>query len=81
MIEYLTEQVFFDSRDAEVFLGAVEHTEYGYFWEGGRSAIEQCVRTLKSATEVLDGLKNVYDKLAEEYLVPHYNGRVAVYGE
>ena len=81
MIEYLTDQVFFDSRDAAVFLGAVDYTEYGFFWEGGRSGIEQCIRTLKSVNETLEGLKNVYDKLVEEYLVPHYQGRIAVYGE
>ncbi|MBQ6053505.1 MAG: carbohydrate ABC transporter substrate-binding protein [Clostridia bacterium] len=81
MIDYLTSQVFFDPRDSAVFLGAVEYTEYGFFWEGGRSGIEQCIRTLKPVSEALEGLENVYDKLVEEYLVPHYNGRIAVYGE
>ena len=81
IIEYLAEQAFFDSRDAEVFMTAVRNTQYCFFWEGGRSGIESCVRGNDTVTSILEGMENVYDKLVEDYLISHYNGRIAVYGE
>ena len=81
IIEYLADQAFFDSRDAEVFMTAVRNTQYCFFWEGGRSGIESCVRGNDTVTSILEGMENVYDKLVEDYLISHYNGRIAVYGE
>ncbi len=79
--EYLTEQVFFDPRDTEVFLSSIANTEYGFFWEGGRGGIESCVSGSTSVTANLESYEDKYAELVEDYLTAHYNGRVSVYGE
>ena len=79
--EYLTEQVFFDPRDTEVFLSSIANTEYGFFWEGGRGGIESCISGSTSVTANLESYEDKYAELVEDYLTAHYNGRVSVYGE
>ena len=79
--EYMTSQIFFDIRDAEVFINTISHTEYGFFWEGGRSAIESAISSTSPVSTTLESMKETYDKLVEDYLINHYRGRVAVYGE
>ena len=78
---YMAEQIFFDIRDAEVFIHSVAHTEYGFFWEGGRSVIESAVSTDTPISSLLESNRGKYDELVEEFLVPHYEGRISVYGE
>lgn len=80
IIEYLSEQVFFDPRDARVFVNMLEHTEYNYQNYGGRAAIEQ-VYGNNTITEMLESYRSYYDKMLEEAMIPHYQGRLAVYGE
>lgn len=80
IISYLAGQVFFDERDARVFVNMLENTEYGYQNDGARAAIEQVMGN-NTVTEVLEGLENVYNDLLEEHMKPHYQGRLAVYGE
>jgi len=79
--EYLTDQVFFDSRDTIVFLNSIANTEYGFFWEGGRGGIESCLSANTSVVANLESHEDIYDQLVEDYLISHYEGRVAVYGE
>jgi ABC-type glycerol-3-phosphate transport system substrate-binding protein len=79
--EYMAEQIFFDIRDAQIFIESIEHTEYGFFWEGGRSVIESACSSDTPISSLLESNKGKYDQLVEEYLVPHYEGRIAVYGE
>lgn len=67
--EYLATQTFFDIRDAEVFINTVTNTEYGLFWEGGRSAIETSINATTSVTQILESMQNQYDQLVEDYLV------------
>jgi len=80
IIEYLADQVFFDVRDAQVFYNMLQNTEYTYQNDGARAAIEGVMGT-KSVTEVLEGLEEVYAELLEKNMKPHYEGRLAVYGE
>ncbi|MBQ4628299.1 MAG: hypothetical protein IJB44_04395, partial [Clostridia bacterium] len=79
--DYLTEQVFFDKRDAEIFLKTIANTEYGFFWEGGRGVIESAVSGNDNVSTLLESQESIYDQLVEDYLANHYAGRVAVYGE
>jgi hypothetical protein len=79
--EYLATQTFFDIRDAEVFINTVTNTEYGFFWEGGRSAIETAINANTSVAQILESMQDKYDQMVEEFLVYHYAGREAVYGE
>ncbi|MBQ1862230.1 MAG: hypothetical protein II149_01820 [Clostridia bacterium] len=51
------------------------------FWEGERSAIETSINATTSVTQILESMQNQYDQLVEDYLVYHYAGRDAVYGE
>ncbi|MBO5036954.1 MAG: extracellular solute-binding protein [Clostridia bacterium] len=79
--DYLTDQVFFDKRDAEIFIETIANTEYGFFWEGGRSVIESAVSGNDNVSTLLESQESIYDQLVEDYLESHYAGRVAVYGE
>ena len=79
--EYLTEQVFFDPRDTEVFLSSIANTEYGFFWEGGRAVLELSVSSNDSVSTILESHEDIYDELVADYLEKHYAGRIAVYGE
>ena len=79
--EYMTTQVFFDIRDAEIFINTISHTEYCFFWEGGRSVFESAVSSNTPISTLLDSMQDKYDTLVEELLEPHYQGRLAVYGE
>jgi hypothetical protein len=81
IVEYMSEQVFFDHRDTWLVVNAVANTEYGFFWEGGRSGIETCLSGSTSVTSNLESYEDIYDELVEDYLISHYEGRVAVYGE
>ena len=56
------------------------NSEYNFQNNGGRAAIEQ-VRENKTITEMLEGLRSNYDTLLEEYMIPHFEGRLAVFGE
>ena len=81
IIDYMTEQIFFDRRDAEVIVNVTRNTEYGFFREGARSVIENVTKTNTPASELLEANEDAYAKIVEEYMVPHYQGRIAVYGE
>ena len=81
IIEYMTNQVFHDRRDTEVILASVRDTEYGFFKEGARKALENVFSTHDSIQQILDSLEDSYDKIVEEYMMPHYQARLAVYGE
>lgn len=81
IVDYMTSQVFHDIRDTEVILNSVRNTEYGFFKEGARKALENVLGTHDSVPQILDSLKNAYDEIVEKYMVPHYAARIAVYGE
>ena len=78
---YMADQIFFDKRDAEVFINTVRNANYGYFWEGGRDAVQSSVRATDPVSSILERYEDQYEKLIEDYLVNHYAGRIAVYGE
>ena len=77
----MNNQVFFDDRDAYIFINMIEHTEYNYFWEGGRNGIESVLSTNNPVSTILESNEPNYQKLVDEYIYPQYLGRVAVYGE
>jgi ABC-type glycerol-3-phosphate transport system substrate-binding protein len=79
--EYMNSQIFFDDRDAYIFINMIEHTEYNYFWEGGRDGIANVLSSRNPVSSILDSYQSVYQKLVDEYIYPQYLGRVAVYGE
>ena len=79
--EYMSEQIFFDKRDPYIMINMVEHTEYNYFWEGGRSLFETTLNTNEPVSSILESMESKYEQLVEDYIYPQYLGRVAVYGE
>lgn len=81
IVDYLADQVFYDRRDAEVLLNLVRNTEYGFFREGARGVIENATESDTSISKLLESYQSAYDKIAEDYMLPHYQGRIAVYGE
>lgn len=80
IIDYMDDQVFFDRRDSAIIVNMIRNTEYIYFWEGGRSAIEQCTSSSNPVSSIVEGLENNYDKLIAEYITPQLQGRMAIYG-
>ena len=80
IINYYSDQVFFDEQDAYVFANMLENTEYGYFNDGARAALDTVLKS-NSVTEVLESLEDTYAELLEDVFKPHYEGRIAVYGE
>ena len=81
IIRYMADQVFFDERDARVFVNMLEHTEYGFFKEGARGVIQSSVESNTTVATLLESNENIYEKIVSDYMINHYNGRVAVYGE
>jgi ABC-type glycerol-3-phosphate transport system substrate-binding protein len=81
IIDYMTYQVFHDRRDFEVIENSVRNTEYGFFKEGARKALENVLGTHDSIPQILDSLESVYDKIVDDYMVYHYEARIEVYGE
>ena len=81
VIGYMVDQIFFDERDARVLANMLENTEYGFFREGARSVIESVTETDTSITSLLESNEDKYEQIVEDYMVHHYEGTVAVYGE
>ena len=80
IIAHFSNQVFFDERDVQVYINMFENSEYGYRAEGARVILEQIMGNA-SVTEVLEKQENIYNDLLEDIIKPHYQGRLAVYGE
>jgi hypothetical protein len=81
IVDYMAEQTFFDRRDAEIFANMVKHTEYGFFREGARVVIQSVVEQTDTVTSLLESYEDQYAEIVEDYMIHHYEGRVAVYGE
>lgn len=81
IIDYMTSQIFFDRRDVEVVVNEVTNTEYGFFSEGARSVLEGVINTHTSISQVLESNASKYETIVEDYMIPVYHARVAVYGE
>ena len=81
LVDYMAEQTFFDRRDAEIFANMVKHTEYGFFREGARVVIQSVVEQTDTVTSLLESYEDQYAEIVEDYMIHHYEGRVAVYGE
>ena len=81
VIGYMVDQIFFDERDARVLANMLENTEYGFFLEGARGVIESVTETDTSITSLLESNEDKYEQIVEDYMVHHYEGTVAVYGE
>jgi len=81
IIDYLSDQVFFDRRDAVLFLNMVENTEYGFFREGARKVLDATIDSSDSITSIIESYETANETLAQDVLEPHYEGMIAVYGE
>ena len=81
IIDYMSEQAFFDRRDAEIFANMVKNTEYGFFREGARSVIQNVVEKSETVTSLLESYEDQYEQIVEDYMIHHFEGRLAVYGE
>ena len=77
----MADEIFFDKRDAEIFINTVRNANYGFFWEDGRVAVQAAVREGNPISSILESYESQYDQLVSEYLVNHYAGRYAVYGK
>lgn len=80
MIDYMSTQIFSDERDARIYYSIMENTEYGYYNEGGRQAIDNIFVSVKSVSEVLESFEEKYDDLLTNYMEPIYEGLIAAYG-
>ncbi|MBO5036948.1 MAG: extracellular solute-binding protein [Clostridia bacterium] len=81
IINYLSSQVFFDRRDAVLFLNMVENTEYGFFREGARKVLDTAIGSNESITSIIESFESANEVLSQDILEPHYAGMIAVYGE
>ena len=81
IIEYMASQVFFDERDARVFFNMLTNTQYGYFREGGRGIIENACKSDTPVRQLIDSNESRYEQIIEDYMIHHYEGIIAVYGE
>ena len=81
MLEYMTEQIFFDKRDSEVVFDIVSGAQYNFFWEGGRDLPANAVKSTETISQLFESNEDKYNALVEDYLEPQYEGRLAVYGE
>ena len=81
IIDYMAEQIFFDERDARVFAGMLENTEYLFFLEGARVVIQKVLESTESITSLLESHEDQYAKIVDDYMYHHFEGRIAVYGE
>ena len=79
--DYMGKQIFFDERDAGIMFNMISHAEYGFFKEGGRSVIDTLKDSTESVQVILESLESKYQDILENYMIPHYEGRIAVYGE
>ncbi len=79
--DYMNKQIFFDDRDAYILINMIEHTEYNYFWEGGRDGIANVLSSGNPVSSTLESYESAYNQLVENYIYPQYLGRVAVYGK
>lgn len=79
--EYMYDQMFFDKRDAEVYLNMMKNMESGFVKEGARKLIEESISSATTITALLDKYSNQYDTIAEEFMTNRYNARIAVFGE
>ena len=81
MLEYMTEQIFFDKRDSEVVFDIVSGAQYNFFWEGGRDLPANAVKSTETISQLFEANEDKYKSLVEDNLEPQYEGRIAVYGE
>jgi hypothetical protein len=81
IIDYMSEQIFSDRRDAEIYYSLLENTEYGYYNEGGRKLVDNIFVSSKSVSEILESFQSQYDDLIESYMIPVYEGLSAVYSD
>jgi ABC-type glycerol-3-phosphate transport system substrate-binding protein len=81
IIDYMASQIFFDRRDAEVVVNEVMNTEYGFYSEGARIVLEGVGQTNTPVSRILESNQSRYDTIVEEYMIPCYEARIAVYGE
>lgn len=81
IIDYMTRQVFYDKRDAEILVNVTRNTEYGFFLEGALSLFESIINSPNPVSQQLESNRRTYDRIVEKYILPHYEGKVAVYGE
>ena len=81
IISYMADQIFFDARDARIFVNMLANTEYGFFKEGARGVIQSAVESNTSVAVLLESNEDKYNDIVEDYMKNHYEGRVSVYGE
>ena len=81
IIDFMTSQVFFDRRDAEIVVNCTRNTEYGFFLEGACSLLENIEVSHAPLSQILERGENAYNMIVQKYIAPHYEGRMAVYGE
>ncbi len=81
IIDFMTQQVFFDRRDAEIVANCTRNTEYGFFLEGACALLENIEVSKAPLSQILERGENAYNNIVEKYMLPHFEGRVAVYGE
>ena len=81
IIDFMADQIFFDRRDAEIVANCTRNTEYGFFLEGACALLENIEVSNAPLSQILERGEKAYDQIVEKYMLPHFEGRIAVYGE
>jgi len=81
IIDFMTSQVFFDRRDAEIVANCTRNTEYGFFLEGACAMLETIEISSSPLSQILERGENSYNQIVEKYMAPHFEGMISVYGE
>lgn len=81
ILNYMTAQIFYDRRDAQVLENIIRNTEYGFFREQARAVIQNACEVTTPISTLLESYANSYEQIVNNYMKPQYQGMIAVYGE
>ena len=84
ILDYMSKYTFHDSRDMEVFWKLSRNTEFAFFNEGARELTEMISGYSSKRTpaaEALEAFKSKYTNVFNNYIIRHYNGIKAVWGD
>jgi hypothetical protein len=74
LLDYYSESVLYDRRDAELFLDINKFAHYSYAQEGGDSFFNSAAGQIlnKSSSEIVQQFGSQLEKVADEYIIPNY---------
>lgn len=70
IIDFMSYNYFFDTRDAEVFFSMFENTSFNYFLVGMRNIVGDLIDTSQTITSILQSRESTFDGYIEEQVIP-----------